>query len=207
MQNPEEIYFEFSDSNFKKDFPASELEPNGKLKCKELSFDFLKEVALKTHHKMISGEWTKNTAKSFLRRYCFSGSLQTEVTDHALNKLTISNIEMVATEHESRILRDMERNDKDAFAKWNLPPAWTSGIEIQQFTEPCMHQLFLGIEKNFVFLIQEWSALQGKYASLRKLLGRTTREVEVLHLSWIKMQPYVGEKLGGWVSENYMAFS
>ena len=80
-------------------------------------------------------------------------------------------------------------------------------LDIQQFTEPCMHQLFLGIQKIFIFLIQEWSTLHGKYESLRKILEKLTRQVENIHLSWIKMQPYIGEKLDGWVSENYLAFS
>jgi hypothetical protein len=61
--------------------------------------------------------------------------------------------------------------------------------------------------KNNCFLIQEWAAMRNQYSAMRRELEERTIALEQLHLGWCKVQPYRGEKLGGWVSENFMAFA
>ena len=70
-----------------------------------------------------------------------------------------------------------------------------------------MHQLFLGLMKTACFEVQNWAALRKKYSTMRTALELMTIEVQKLRLSWCKIEPYRGEKLGGWVSENFMGFS
>ena len=78
---------------------------------------------------------------------------------------------------------------------------------MNQVTEPCMHLLFLGNQKNLASDIKDWASLRAKYQIVRKELESCSREIESFHLLWCKMEPYVGEKLGGWVSENYLALT
>ena len=70
-----------------------------------------------------------------------------------------------------------------------------------------MHLLFLGLVKNDVFEYQLWATRQKKGKSLRAGLLSMTQEVERLHLSWCKVQPYKGDKLGGWYSENFVGLA
>ena len=99
----------------------------------------------------------------------------------------------------------IEEPDKHGY--WKYPAMWDSGLDMQQITEPCMHLLFLGLVKNNCFQIQEWAAMRNQYSAMRRELEKRTTVLEQLHLGWCKIQPYKGEKLGGWVSENFMAFA
>ena len=98
-------------------------------------------------------------------------------------------------------------DEPDKHGEWKYPAMWDSGIHLQQVTEPCMHLLFLGLMKNNCFQIQEWAAMRNQYSAMRRELEQRTIILEQLHLGWCKIQPYRGEKLGGWVSENFMAFA
>jgi hypothetical protein len=68
--------------------------------------------------------------------------------------------------------------------------------------------MFLGLMQNNCFQIQEWAAMHNQYSVMRqKREQRTLMVLEQLHLGWCKIQPYRGEKLGGWVLENFMTFT
>ena len=69
-----------------------------------------------------------------------------------------------------------------------------------------MHSLFRAMGKKIGMWIQVWSVCRKKYASLREALEVKTQKVGKLGLSWLKVQPYKGKKLGGWVSENFLGF-
>jgi len=45
------------------------------------------------------------------------------------------------------VCEGMEQSVKDS-VEWQEPPFWASGLGVQQFAEPCMHQLFLGVNKD-----------------------------------------------------------
>jgi hypothetical protein len=49
--------------------------------------------------------------------------------------------------------------------------------------------------------------MRNQHSAMRRELEQRTIILEQLHLGWCKIQPYCGEKLGGWVSENFMAFA
>ena len=60
-----------------------------------------------------------------------------------------------------------------------------------------------------LFLLNKgnWATIRAKYQIMRKELEFHSREIESFHLTWCKMEPYVGEKLGGLGSENYLALT
>ena len=203
MQIPETIRFTPSD-----DFPEEEIGPDGLLPCTRLSFDLLMQVVDKCHGKVREGKWDKTTSDSYLKSFGINTHSREKVFLHAANQLTFESArEGRISQEQQQAVASLKDDDNDRFRKWKYPPIWESGLSIQQLTEPSMHQLFLGIEKNLTQDIQDWCSLRRKSESLRKSILSQSRDVEKLHLSWCKMQPYVGDKLGGWISENYLAFS
>ena len=197
------------------EYPESELDDDvdldgvtsRTLKCKQLSFSILKETAKRTHDKIVAGEWTKATARAYLSRFCINTQSQDELITCATNSATRKKAE---EENNAEILSACDAlmvEEPNKHGEWKYPPIWNSGINLQQVTEPCMHLLFLGLMKSNAFQIQEWAALRNKYSAMRRELEQRTVILEQLHLGWCKIQPYRGEKLGGWVSENFMAFA
>jgi len=174
---------------------------------KEITYDKLKAWATKAHNKILEKEWTEATAKSFLKHHCFN--------DTALEKIVLcaSNVKKRMTLEERgdraglRTLKSLADAEPELHQKWTPPPVWNSGLELDQFPEPCMHQLFLGVTKRIMMEVQNWLALRKKYSALVRLVSHKTKEVMDLHLSWCKIQPYQGGKMGGWVSENYVGFA
>ena len=201
MQMPEEIQYE--PENY---FPPDKLNKNGLLYCEELSFPFLVDCVRTTHQKIVLGEWTKQQSDQYLHRYCINEDFRKKILDHAINGLTLKNLNLTTAE-EGASLASMETDHPEWFTPCPSPPIWDSGISMHQLAEPCMHLLFLGIQKNLTSDLKDWSTLRGKYQFMKKELESRSRLVESFHLSWCKMEPYVGEKLGGWVSENYLALT
>jgi hypothetical protein len=68
-----------------------------------------------------------------------------------------------------------------------------------------MHLIFLGVVKTFVQHVQIWAKRKGKNEGLLCQVSGVLESVQVLGLSWCKAMPYSKGKLGGWVSENYLA--
>ena len=208
--SPEEMNHDPED-----DYPVSKLDDdidlNGSttktLKCKQLSFAILKEVAKRTHDKIVAGEWTKATARAYLSRFCLNTQSQDEMIQCASNCAIYKKAQ---DENNAVVLAACDAlmvDEPDKHGEWKYPAMWDSGIHLQQVTEPCMHLLFLGLMKNNCFQIQEWAAMRNQYSAMRRELEQRTIILEQLHLGWCKIQPYRGEKLGGWVSENFMAFA
>ena len=70
-----------------------------------------------------------------------------------------------------------------------------------------MHLIFLGLVKSLVLLIMEWFALYGLDAEFRRRQEKILEPLRKMGLDWLNVMLYKGEKLGGWVSENYLGFS
>ena len=202
MHNPREMSFDPNPA-----FPKSELPQSGKLPLMSLTYAGLKEAVKKTHNKIVSGNWKKSEAKEYLAYYC----INTEAQDNILSCASNCAVRLkAASEGDNAVTEACEDNAAREPHKWKLwehPPMWDTTLDLQQSTEPCMHLLFLGAEKSITFEIQDWAAMRNKYSSLRRQLEKMNDEVERLHLSWCKVQPYKGEKLGGWVSENFVGFA
>ena len=66
---------------------------------------------------------------------------------------------------------------------------------------------FLGIVKTVTLHIQSWAKLRGKNRSFLSHMGGVLESLAVFNLNWLKVLGYQGGKMGGWVSENYIALS
>ena len=161
------------------DFPTEMLtEEDGTMAVRQLTYQWLPHVAGVAIEKLREKEWNLGKARAFLK----------------MNGLNASTIESI----EQSVKEDYE---------WQAPPVWDSGLDVQQTVEPCMHQLFLGVTKTIVFEVHTWATANKQYSSLRRKLTTKNEDVLKLKLTWCKVQPYKGDELGGWVSENYLAFA
>lgn len=187
-------------------FPQEELS-DGHVPMKELTYKSLKSAVERTHDKIVSREWDKPTAKEYLGTYCINTESQRQIIECATNCAVRKRAH---EENDQEVLQAADaaaEADPDKYKRWTYPPVWDTPLSLQQSCEPVMHLLFLGIVKNIIFKIQEWCTLKNAYTNTRKSLRKMTELVEPLHLSWAKVQGYKGEKLGGWVSENFVGFS
>ena len=173
----------------------------------QLRFEDLKKAASLCHAKIVANEWNKTAAREYLNTWCFNTAAQDNLLKCASNcsvrakAMASGNQEVI----EACAIKEQEKPSE--WREWKCPATWDSGLTLMQFTEPCMHQLFLGIMKHDTTELQNWASCQGNYANLRTHLRIVTESVECLHLTWSKVQPYKGEKLGGWYSENFMGFA
>ena len=193
-------------------YPVCQLS-GGQLKCQKLTYDYLKEKAGFCHEKVTSSEWTTTIANAYLTAIGFKTSLAANIircaenirtSQKALEKdqeeSTVQTRELLETIAEDR------RRQPWMYIRCELPPIWDSNLAMEQCPQATMHILFLGMGKKITMWIQAWSVCRKKYTSLRKALEAKTQKVGKLGLSWLKVQPYKGKKLGGWVSENYLGF-
>ncbi len=194
------------------EFPITELDKDTAatapmLQCTQLNFTELKEKVNLTHQKIVSGEWSSATSKAYLSRYCINSASQTGIIKCGTNCKTR---ERVIAEGNPALVSALEfliEATPADYQQWQYPAIWESNLNLQQFTEPCMHLLFLGCCKSMVFEYQKWARLSNKFSALRRGLLEATQEIENLHIGWCKVQPYKGDKLGGWVSENFLGFA
>ena len=70
-----------------------------------------------------------------------------------------------------------------------------------------MHLLLLGIQKTMMMQIKRWHTLRGAGATFVRYTKGILESIQNLKLSWCKAIPYKNGKLGGWVSESYLAMA
>lgn len=99
-----------------------------------------------------------------------------------------------------------KENPKD-FEPLEVPALWSRGVLLEQHVDVVMHLVFLGVIKTFVQHVQIWAKRKGKNEGFLRQMSGVLDSVQGLGLSWCKALPYSKGKLGGWVSENYLALA
>jgi hypothetical protein len=88
---------------------------------------------------------------------------------------------------------------------WPTPPMWHRENPMKANLDAIMHMLFLGIIKTVVRMVMHWCKRRGKLNELLDQLKGTTEALMDLNLEWLRLLQFLGVKLGGMASENYMA--
>lgn len=195
-------------------YPEEKLEEGRKLKPTVVTYPLLMEVCAETEQKVIRKEWSPAQATAYLKAYGLNQESVTGLLLCASNISALSEarrmVESAPSPDATAMLTTLEEEateDPELYQPWSRPTIWNSGIEIKQCHQAGMHLLFLGVVKTMVFTVQEWAARRKKYTTLRESMKELSSELEGLKLSWLKIQPYQGKKLGSWVSENFMGFA
>jgi len=197
------------DFNPPDDFPPSEIPPSGKLKPKVLSHSMLVAAVRKTHEMVSTGQWEVKNGKAFLATFAINDNFRCKVTENAWNawqlSLATQNKNTHPEEH-SYMMKRLEMDPQD-FSVVKLPALWVRGALLTQHIDVVMHLVFLGVIKTCVQHTQLWATKRNKHTGFLRHVENVLESIQSLSLNWCKALPCSQGKLGGWVSENCLAFS
>ena len=101
---------------------------------------------------------------------------------------------------------EIEENP-DHFERWRFPAIWSRGCSLDQHIDVIMHLLLLGIQKTTMKKIHKQHSLQRSGTNFINYASGKFNHIQKLNITWCKVMPYKSRKLGGWVSENYLAMA
>ena len=195
-----------------KNYPEEKLN-NGKVEPLILTYEFLKKECLYVHNKITSNTWTEENAMAYLKSIGLNDKSCKSLIRNASNMKNLTEAEKALEEEdneENRLLvesvHELKEENPTEFEPWRHPAVWNAGIELTQCHQAGMHLLFLGVVKSMITVVSDWATKQKKNTALRESMRQTMDLLDGIHVSWLKQQPFIGGGLGGWVSENYMAF-
>ena len=177
------------------------------ISCCKFTYQDLRNWADKAHHKIVKEEWCQAEAEAYLKYCCFSTKTIASIIECASNVLKGIQVQREDDEEGVEAWDALHENEPSKYEKWKPPACWNSGLEVQQSVEPSMHQLFLGLVDTVMGEVQSWCSLRRKFESMKAAVDKRNRLIMELHLSWCKTQPYTTDKLGGWISENFLGFA
>lgn len=189
-------------------YPASERPSDGFLSPVKLTFPMLKRALKKAATLISEGVWTKNNVEAYLSTFCINNKMITKVVEQGENIWLLNEADRRRNEQPNDYHNMMEifAENQSQFAEVQIPPLWDRGVSLHQHIDVIMHLLFLGAVDGTVTFINQWLKAHNKYASFMRVVENRLAGVKKLNLNWCKALLFKGEKLGGWVSENYLAF-
>jgi hypothetical protein len=190
-------------------FPADEVPIGNLLSPIKLSYSILAGAVTKTHNKFLRGEWCKKNMESYLRIHGINTKSIHGIMECAVNAKVLQDIRLndpVALRQEVQVMNDYAQYP-ERFSMWKLPPSWTRGVPISRHIDVCMHLIFLGVVKTVIGMVQDWVKHRGKTNCFMTYMTGTLEGIQLLGIDWCRTLPYGSGKLGGWVSENYVAIA
>jgi hypothetical protein len=191
-----------------KGFPQCDECREGVLFPKKLRYSHLMYAAEKAHKMIVAGTWSKTQAELFLSYYCIHNQAAAEIVSRAQNVRafdTLSARKDLIDDYQSMVAR--KEKFPDEFRRWEFPTMWLRGAEIESMIDVPMHLVFLGAVKGIVQFIHLWLKKHGRYANFMRLAEQRLNTFVKFNLTWFRILPYKGKKLGGWVSENFVSFT
>jgi hypothetical protein len=70
------------------------------------------------------------------------------------------------------------------FQRWRFPSIWMQGCSLHQHVDVLMHQLFLGVMKSAIQVVQERKIFWRRNGSFLKYAGKALENVQKLGLEW-----------------------
>ena len=156
--------------------------------------------------------WTEASTKAYLQVECYDDHTIDNLLEHAANSLSLQAAR-AQPEKYAALLADAEYYP-DKYIKMKRPVAWTrETILLTLHPDVIMHLIGLGVIKTTTAKSKDWMKAQNKYASFKRHAGTSLDALSLMNISWINIMPYAsdkpggtGDKLGGWVSENFFGF-
>lgn len=201
-------------------YPMSFLEDNGNgfsyltddgmLVPFQLTFSRLRASYQLAFDNFAGFHWTETEVREFLSVECINTKLVDELLEHGANARTIADIKKKAfnliEELEHMLLWNAEIHPED----YSCPPGmavWIGADGIAIFVDAPMHLIFLGIIKTTLFMIKKWLGKGGYLEDFLKRCKELNALLNDLHIDWLRIEDFRDGKFGGWVSENFVAFS
>ena len=189
-------------------FPPCPAVSDGFLKPMKIEYEHLMEATGKAHRSVLSGEWSKTQAEHFLSYNCINTKTAALIIKYAQNMRALHKLSLTKENNSDEYDTLMRRQEKcpHEFQAWKCPSLWTRGVKMRTQVDAPMHLIFLGAVQNVVGFIHDWLRKHGRYSNFMRLAEWRMRTLVKFKLPWLKLLLYKGDKLGGWVSENYVSF-
>jgi hypothetical protein len=142
------------------------------------------------------------SSQSFLRYFC----LNDDIISSLLKGASYRGRSKLGADNADDPIHVVTENFPDICDDAPFPPLWTRGTTLQSHIDVIMHLLYLGVTKTVTFLVRDWLKVGNSYQPFQKFAGKVLAK-SFPRVSWCMPAPYTGEKLGGWVSENYLALA
>jgi hypothetical protein len=191
-----------------KGFPATITCHDGYLRPRKLDYGILSFATRQAHQQVFSGSWSKAECEIFLLYYCINKKAANEIVRHAQNMRALDALSLnddAVEDYEA--LLERKRKYPNEFEPWSMPSFWTRPVPLKAQIDVPMHLIFLGVVQGVAGFIHSWLRKHGKFSNFMRLAEGRLNPLVKFKLSWLKMLPYKGDRLGGWVSENYVSFS
>lgn len=189
-------------------FPKCSACSDGFLKPMKIEYDNLIAATGEAHGKVLSGEWSKTQAEHFLSYNCLNTKTAAVIIKYAQNMRALHKLSTTKekdSEEYDALVRRQEKCPHE-FQPWKPPSLWTRGLKMRTQVDAPMHLIFLGAVQNVIGFIHVWLRKHGRYSNFMRLAERHMQPLVKFKLPWLKLLLYKGDKLGGWVSENYVSF-
>ena len=169
-----------------------------------VSYETMKLAIITAHETFIHGDWNQENCESFFKVECLNTAIVDRFKVHAKACHDLANA-------DGDILRKLQEDlakHPDLYQRMPFPPQWDrTGFQLSHNVECIMHEIFLGIVKSVILLIQKTLKRRGcspyfkreANSILEKLLGSTS--------DWMKVREYKGGKFAGFISENWLAYA
>ena len=192
-----------------KDYPVKELPSTGKLRPIKMSYSSMSKAVETAHNKLVERSWTTGNAETFLKVNGLNSTITKDVIENAWNIIIYKDAE--EKKEEDPVTFEMLSKEKEKhpsrFECLKLPSYWSRQSKLDHHIDVIMHLLLLGIQKTLMKTIKSWQTTSGVQASFFRHTKGMLESIQDLNLSWCKTVPYKEGKLGGWVSENYLAMA
>jgi hypothetical protein len=190
-----------------KGFPLHNFK-EGLLRPLKIDYGILIYAATHAHDLIVKGDMSKVEAEMFLSYYCVNTKTQVMIVRNALNMRTLNVLgaeESTADEYQT--ILDRKNKYPHEFERWKFPSFWKRDLPLKAQIDAPMHLVFLGAVQGVTGFIHTWLRKHEKYSNFMRLVENRLSHMVKFKLNWLKILPYKGDRLGGWVSENYVSFA
>jgi hypothetical protein len=157
---------------------------------------------------VVAGKMTKSQAELFLAYYCINKKAATHIVHHAQNMRALDALGSTDnTSDEYLAMLEQKKKYPLELEEWKYPTFWMRAMRLDSQIDVPMHLVFLGAVQGVIGFIHSWLRKHNKYANFMRLAQERFSGFLQLKLNWLKILLYKGDRLGGWVSENYVGFT
>lgn len=198
---------ELLDFNPPKDYPKEKVPPSGCLRPFPLNYKSIIEAVECAREQIVEQAWTEAIAHAYLGLNGLNDPIIEFLLEPAVLRAQLADAKLNLPKDDPLrlILEEVEREHPGWLENTTVPPLWRRNVELWQHVDVIMHLLFLGITKTTGRVIAKWTKSKGKHTAFLIYAKDVLESIPLV--PWLAVAPYTGDKLGGWVSENYLALA
>lgn len=172
----------------------------------KITYPSLKRAIDYAHDSFCNHGWSHAQCVSYLQVEGLDDKYIDHILEHSSRCLSLAIAKQQPAKYAD--LLEHARQRPHLYQKGKYCAAWErSTIQLHLHPDVIMHLLFLGVVKTIIQRIQSWLAAQLKLSSFIRSTEGYLDPFQAMTIDWLPILPYNAGKLGGWVSENLLAFS